>query len=193
MILLFNMFYAPSLIPQMPQLIYQLNSQPAQGDIKASSALAQYSALTTARSDGMFFSIECSEDYPFLTRQDLLDEQAGVTPQIGQAMGAVSMTWYNVCQFWKVNVVPEAQKRAVLSNLPSLVLAGEYDPITPPSYAQEVTLDLSRSFAFLFPGLSHGEEYNSVCSDLIISAFTDNPEQPPSARCIAQMTEPAFV
>ena len=74
----------------------------------------------------------------------------------------------------------------------TLVLAGEYDPITPPSNGQEVAQDLTHSNYFLFPGQGHGQEYSSDCSDQIISAFEDTPDQRPSGTCISQMTEPAF-
>jgi pimeloyl-ACP methyl ester carboxylesterase len=93
---------------------------------------------------------------------------------------------------WDLAAVPAVQKLPVISNLPSLVLAGEYDPITPPSNSQKVAQNLSRSYYFLFPGQGHGEEYSSACSDLIISAFEDHPDQQPAGACISQMTEPAF-
>jgi pimeloyl-ACP methyl ester carboxylesterase len=84
----------------------------------------------------------------------------------------------------------------VVSDIPTLILAGEYDPITPPAYGREVARHLSRSYYFLFPGWGHGEAYvpitGSTCGSLIVSAFEDHPDQRPSGACIEQMTEPIF-
>jgi pimeloyl-ACP methyl ester carboxylesterase len=185
----FSTLYATSLIPAIPQTIFQ---------IKAHS----YTQLATIYgevifdstfSDGMFYSTECSEDWPFLTQQDIATSQQGITPQLAKVFGQEDeQQEYAICQFWKVQQAPAAQKQPVVSNVPTLVLSGEYDPITPPANGQEVARSLSHSYFFLFPGQGHGQEYSSACSDTIIAAFQDNPGQQPDGSCISQMTEPAF-
>jgi len=100
---------------------------------------------------------------------------------------------YDICQLWKVKQLPPTQKQPVTSNVPTLILAGEYDPITPPANAQLTEQTLKNSYFFLFPGMGHGEEYNSDCADTIISSFEDNPTLKPSGVCINNLSEPAFL
>jgi len=42
------------------------------------------------------------------------------------------------------------------SDAPVLLLSGEIDPVTPPSFAEEVAKTLSRSLALTVPGEGHG-------------------------------------
>jgi pimeloyl-ACP methyl ester carboxylesterase len=92
-----------------------------------------------------------------------------------------------------VQQAPAAQKQPVVSDIPTLVLSDEYDPITPPSNGRLAAQMLKNSYYFLFPGLGHGAEYSSPCVDAIISAFDDNPAQRPSDACIVNMGEPNFL
>ncbi|HEY1353922.1 MAG TPA: alpha/beta fold hydrolase [Ktedonobacteraceae bacterium] len=185
----FSTLYATSLIPQIPQTIFQIRAH-------------QYTQLATIYgeivfddtfSDGMFYSAECSEDWPFLTLQDITTSEQGITPQIVKVFGQEDeQQEYAICQFWKVQRVPATQKQPVTSRVPTLIVTGEYDPITPPANGQEVARTLSQSYFFQFPGQGHGQQYSSGCSDQIISAFENNPAQQPDGSCIAQMTGPAF-
>jgi pimeloyl-ACP methyl ester carboxylesterase len=185
---LFGTLYVTSLIALLPQTIYQIRAH----DYRQLASLYGPIMFDDTFSDGMFYSTTCSEDWAFLTQQDIVRSLQGITPQIAKVFGLDEQEEYDICQFWKVQAVPAAQKLPVSSNLPTLVLAGEYDPITPPANAQEVAQDLSHSYYFLFPGQGHGQEYSSECSDEIISAFEDTPNLRPSGACISQMTEPAF-
>jgi pimeloyl-ACP methyl ester carboxylesterase len=187
---LFSTLYATPFIPELPQTIYQVK----EGNYTQLSTLEGEVGFDSTFSDGMFFSAECSEDWPFLTPQDITTSEQGITPQIAKVFGQEDeQQEYAVCQFWKVNRVPAAQKQPVVSNAPTLIVTGEYDPITPPALGQEVGKSLSHSYFFTFPGQGHGQQYSSACSDHIISTFEDNPNQQPDGSCISQMTEPAFV
>ncbi len=185
---LFSTFYVTPFIPLLPQTIYQIREH----NYSQLSSLYGYVMFDDTFSHGLFYSTTCSEDWHFLTKQDITRSVQGIRPQIASVFGAMEQQEYDICQFWNVQAVPIAQKLPVTSSLPTLVLSGEYDPITPPSNGQEVTHHLSHSYYFLFPGQGHGQEYSSDCSNQIISAFEDHPDQQPSGACISQMTEPTF-
>lgn len=185
---LFSSFYVTSFIPLLPQTIFQVRDH----NYTQISQIEGAIGFDSTFSDGMFYSVECSEDWPFLTQQDITTSLQGITPQIATVFSQDEQQEYSVCQFWNVQKVPAVQKQPVVSSLPTLVLSGEYDPITPPSNGQETASHLSNSYFFIFPGQGHGQEYSSACSDTVINAFEDTPTQKPDASCIAQMTEPAF-
>lgn len=187
---LFSTLYATPLIPQLPQTIYQIQAH----NYKQLATLYGLVAFDNTFSDGMFYSTECSEDWPFLTLQDITASERGITPQIAKVFGQEDeQQEYAVCQFWNVQHAPISQKQPVISSLPTLIVTGEYDPITPPANGQEVAKNLNHSYFFTFPGQGHGQQYSSSCSDQIISAFYDNPDQQPDSSCISQMSEPLFV
>jgi pimeloyl-ACP methyl ester carboxylesterase len=84
------------------------------------------------------------------------------------------------------------QKEPVTSSIPTLILEGEYDPITPPANGILTAQTLSRSFFFLFPGVSHSVRTTNACPGIIGQAFLDHPTVKPNASCISSMPEPAF-
>ena len=88
--------------------------------------------------------------------------------------------------------MPAVQKLAVTSSLPTLILSGEYDPITPFSNAQMAQHTLSNSFLYLFPATGHGVFYTASCPDTIMVDFLNQPTVKPDASCIALMSEPNF-
>lgn len=185
----FTGLYGTSLIPFLPGVIYQLKDH----DYRSVPFFLQFTRATRSTlSDGMYYSVECSWEWPSITQQDLNNSIKGITPQIATFRSINIQLSFDICQSWKVKPVPVAQKQPVVSDLPALVLAGEYDPITPPSYGRRVAQNLSNSYFFLFPGQGHGELYSSTCSNRIISAFEDDPSRQPDASCIAQMSGPNF-
>ena len=97
-----------------------------------------------------------------------------------------------VCQFWSVKPVPEVQKEPVTSTIPTLIMEGEYDPVTPPANGMLAAQTLSRSFFFLFPGVTHGVKTPNPCPGTIEHSFLDNPTGRPDATCMSSMPEPNF-
>jgi hypothetical protein len=74
-----------------------------------------------------------------------------------------------------------------------LILAGQYDPITPPEFGRIAARTLRNSFAFEFPGIGHYVMGGSPCAATIMTQFLRNPTRRPDAGCIAQMGPPQWV
>jgi pimeloyl-ACP methyl ester carboxylesterase len=75
----------------------------------------------------------------------------------------------------------------VNSSIPSLILAGEIDPITPPAHAIMLHNNLQKSKIFIFPGQGHGLTMLSDCARDMALQFLDNPDVAPDKSCIAQL------
>jgi pimeloyl-ACP methyl ester carboxylesterase len=100
---------------------------------------------------------------------------------------------YAACQLWGVKPVPAVQKEPVRSSIPTLILQGEYDPVTPPANGMLAAQTLGKSYFFLFPGVGHGvSSHISTCPEDITNAFLENPAEKPDASCISSMPEPVF-
>ena len=186
---LFSAFYATSLIPALPEII----TQTSVGDYAPLAQVYTLLILDNSVSWGMYYSVQCGEDMAFTTRQALMTAANVVRPEIRPEVLESTQADYEVCQFWGQKPVPSIQKQPVKSSLPTLVLAGEYDPITPPANGKEVARDLSHSYFFQFPGTGHGVHYTNTCPDGIIAVFLKQPSVKPDASCIATMGEPVFL
>ncbi len=185
---LFSSFYVTSLIPALPEIITQVSV----GDYRLLSQVYTRIILNNSISWGMYYSVQCGEDLAFASQQSLTTAANVAHPEIRPEVLLSMQADYNVCQFWGQRPVPSEQKQPVKSSIPTLILAGEYDPITPPANGKEVAQDLSHSFYFQFPGTGHGVHYTGTCPDTIIAAFLKQPSVKPDASCIAIMGEPAF-
>jgi len=186
---LFSALYATSFIPALPKMIFQVRNHD-------NSILSQvYGAVEfdDSFSYGMFYSDECSEDWAFVNQNAINASVQGVATQIQPTLKNSLQQEYDSCKQWNVQPTPTAQKQAVVSTIPTLVLSDEYDPITPPANGKLAAQTLKNSYYFVFPGLGHGAEYNSQCVDGIISSFDDTPTQKPAGDCVTNMAEPNFV
>src|SRR5690242_966794 len=144
-------------------------------------------------SEGMYFSVECGEDMAFTSWQKLEQEANVLDPALRVHELDRKEYEFGVCQRWKERPVPTEQKQPVVSSLPTLVLSGEYDPITPPSYGRLAMQTLKHGMLFSFPATGHGVLFTNNCPDKIVSAFLQNPTTQPDSSCLAKMTEPDFL
>ena len=98
-----------------------------------------------------------------------------------------------ICQSWGARETDPIENERVSSDIPTLVLAGEYDLVMPPAWGQIVAEDLSNSFYFEFPGVGNDVSISGECPLSVALAFLDNPSAEPDGGCIAKMSGPAFV
>jgi pimeloyl-ACP methyl ester carboxylesterase len=179
-------------IPLLPEAIFEIR----QHDYTLLSrllSLIDSSNSNTTGSWGMFYSVMCGEDAAFITPETLQTSVEGLPPQAQPALLQSSMSVLSVCQFWGVKPVPAIQKEPVRSSIPTLILQGEYDPLTAPSYGIMTAQTLNKSYFFLLPGVGHLiHSPTSTCPDTIPEAFWDHPTEKPDASCINSMVEPVF-
>src|SRR5258706_534669 len=60
------------------------------------------------------------------------------------------------CQFWPRAPIDAAYYANSPSDLPALILSGELDPVTPPSWGQEVASQWRNSRHIIVPATGHG-------------------------------------
>jgi hypothetical protein len=80
------------------------------------------------------------------------------------------------------------------SALPVLILAGQYDPVTPPGYATDVLATLTNARILLAPGQGHAV-ITSGCMPRLVRQFVEslNPRALDD-RCLLQLGDtPAFI
>jgi len=82
--------------------------------------------------------------------------------------------------------------------IPTLVLNGAYDPVTPQPYGEAVARNLRSAYVYTFPGLGHGSFFPppgmpaTDCVIQIATEFLANPRQAPNSSCLTQI-KPMFV
>ena len=135
---------------------------------------------------GAHYSFACRESTPFAGLERLRREDQRFSWLRGAVSGFLEI---EACRVWDIPPAPPLEHLPVISGIPTLLLAGEYDPATPPSNACSVAKGLIRSYVFEFPGLGHWVTANPVndCPNRIALAFLDDPRRAPPGGCVMTM------
>lgn len=115
----------------------------------ARQATLQTKSLGNTLATGMHHAVICTEDAPFVDENNIPDDS---DTYLGEG---VIQSLMASCKHW-----PEGQrdadfKQAVESDVPTLILSGEADPITPPSYGDSIAEHLSDSLHLVNPDQGH--------------------------------------
>lgn len=137
--------------------------------------------------EGTFTSFNCYEEAPFQTAQMIKEFNQGVHPSLRQAAIENAIAGLEFCKLWSKQNVDKIENEAVVSDIPTLVLAGSLDPVTPPASGKLAAKSLSHSQFVLFPGMGHGLIHRKACPDQIIANFLDYPERFLDISCAAKM------
>ena len=133
---------------------------------------AQFHMIAATMSDalalGMHNSVMCSEDAPYYDR-GTIDLAALESSYIGPVqLEAIEA----MCSLWPAGPVDEDFRKPLATDTPVLLLSGEVDPITPPSYASLAAVDLTN--AKDLTGLQQGHGQAGIgCTPRIIGDFVE--------------------
>lgn len=142
---------------------------------------------------GMRLSVWCSEALPFAVRAD------GDVPADSFAGLDSAVVDPAVCRAWGVPAKPPREVAATVSDVPTLLIAGEYDPLTPPRWAAEAAATLSRSRVVVVRAGTHSESTNwdgDGCAMTAAAGFLADPKGTLAAGdppCLAARTAPEFL
>ena len=189
-VLLFKAQYVTPFIPTLPAMIWQ-TAHGKYGLLKRIFTVIGFPL--TGESLGMQASVLCSEDAPATSDAQIVAAAAGAPASLRPDLETAMTGFLHLCAPWNVPPAPAIRRGPVTSSIPTLLLDGEYDPITPPAYGAAVAATLSHGTRVVFPGTGHGVTFSDPCPDTMVAAFFDDPAQPVNTDCIGAMTEPYFL
>lgn len=175
---LFVGLYNPAVTASMPQMIYDI----ARGDYTIlRDRLGLY--FDSSGALGMQMAVQCAEEFPFNSAQEAYTLARGVQPQIAAVYPASVQPLFAVCQEWTTRVPDPQENLPVRGNLPTLILAGETDPITPPEWGRMVAGDVSNAYFHEFPDNGHWVTRSSRCALQMALTFWQDPTLDPAYAC----------
>lgn len=181
---LFNSLYSPLTASIVPTLV----DRAEQGDFQSlfALALANEDGLDNM-SLGMQLSVLCSEDASRITAAEVSKETAGTIFGL-HLLGAR----LEACDMWPKGQVADDFFAPVVSDVPTLVLSGDIDPVTPPGWGESVVKHLSRGRHITAPGTGHGV-VTTACGNRLVSEFIDRGSADNlDTECIAAIRRPPF-
>ena len=143
------MMYNPQPAARVPLTIHLA----AQGNFVplTQAALGYRKFLVGTGSNGMYLTVTCAEDLPW------------IKPGEGERMAANTFLGdyrlrhqREACALWPRGEVERDYAEPVRSDVPVLILTGEWDPVTPPSNGDAVAKHLKNSLHTVVPHGAHG-------------------------------------
>ncbi len=143
------MLYNPRAASRMPLVIHLA----AQGNFVplAESAIRYRRFLVGTGSNGMYLSVTCAEDLPW------------IKPGEGERMAANTFLGdyrlrqqREACALWPRAEIERDYGKPVRADAPVLIVTGEWDPVTPPSNGDAVAKTLPNSLHIVVPHGAHG-------------------------------------
>src|ERR1041384_714528 len=143
------MLYSPlpaSRVPLMIHLASQGNFAPL-----ARAALEYRVNLVGTGSNGMYLSVTCAEDFPWIKPGE--GERIAANTFLGDYRLRQQR---EACELWPRATIERDYAQPVRSDVPVLLLTGEWDPVTPPSNGDATAKTLKNSLHIVVPHGAHG-------------------------------------
>jgi pimeloyl-ACP methyl ester carboxylesterase len=160
------MLYAPQPAARVPLVLHLA----AQGNYVplVQTAIRYRINLVGTGSNGMYLSVTCAEDLPW------------IKPGEGERMAANTFLGdyrlrqqREACTLWPRAEIARDYAQPVRSDVPVLILTGEWDPVTPPANGDRVAKTLTNSIHVVVPHGAHGLDglEGMDCVDGLIAEF----------------------
>lgn len=161
-----NVLYTPDGLSQAPKLVRQLRDGDDRG--LAETALAGRTLLGGERlAAGFFLSVTCTEDIPFLAK----DVAAKAVGTFGGDYRLQQQT--AACAVWPRGAVSSAHRQPTRSAIPTLLVSGEVDPVTPPSGGDEVLSTLVNGAHVVMRNNGHPIGNAEACINGMFATFLE--------------------
>ena len=163
-----SLIYYPSAYPSLPRLIATVHDRDSQGLGKVLAST--YAARAAEVNQATNIAVEC-RDRPHY--RDPLPAGASVLDRL---------QLYGRCDDW--SEIGPAPLVPIGTAVPTLVLTGEFDPVTRPSQSQHVAALIGRNARWVeFPHIGHNVRAFSPCGAKIAADFIDNPAKSSDTSC----------
>lgn len=138
---------------------------------------------------GMHLSLQCAEEVAFSSAE----AYAAFDAQVPMALreGLSGAYYIELCRRWAVAPASPRENQPVMSATPTLVSAGQFDPITPGKYSAQVHQNLANSQYFFLAGESHGASAGE-CGVKMVGRFLNDPGADASEACATNVPELDF-
>ncbi len=178
------MFYLPDGVSVLPALIDAARDGRLEPLARIIATIEQ--ALEQGMATGMHLSMMCSGEAASAVAADRPD---------GIDSALIRDHWYPVallggepteelCDIWDVELAYSPGDIALPTRVPTLIVTGAFDHVTPPQYGEDLDEALATSHLIQVADAGHGPlESLGSCGRRIVSDFLAEPIEPPDDRC----------
>ncbi|MBI4906061.1 MAG: alpha/beta hydrolase [Acidobacteria bacterium] len=182
--ILFTTLYAPTSASLVPLLIEQAEKGNFSGFLALGSA---FDPSSGSLAQGMHFSVVCSEDAPRIQPGQVDQETADTF--LGAEIAELRL---KPCDFWPKGQVEPSYFTDIASDVPALILSGQLDPVTPPSWGEQVAAQWKNSKHIVVPATGHGAWSSGCVLKLMSKFYNDGTAAKLDPACVQNVKRPPF-
>lgn len=175
----------PDVFGMAPSGMLNRLNQPLQQDIDA------YDGETDGDAQGMYNSVMCHDEFAFADIE-AADQytQNNIPDQMYTGLFNGTLDQFTTCDVWDVGAAEAFVDEAVVSDIPTLVLVGEFDTATPPVWGELTVETLSNGTLVEITGGGHSLVSGNACAISLMDAFFEDPTSLDTS-CVDEL-EPVF-
>ncbi|MEM8862006.1 MAG: alpha/beta hydrolase, partial [Chloroflexota bacterium] len=181
--LVFNIMYSADLVSILPLILTEAAESGDYSPIVGQGLLVSESA---GLYQGLFYSVACTED------ATLIDETAAEASNDGTFFPEMSVNLLQACEGWPTAALDPAFRDPFQSDIPTLLLSGDADPITPPTYAEELLTGLSNGRHIVIPQYGHDVLTVGCVPNLVGEFISEATAADLEDDCLAEIVPPPF-
>ena len=139
------------------------------------------------------FDVFCSESANLTTEQATLARAKSYLPQVPDRVLNIQPKQgrlFQECPIWNVPNADPSMMTPAKSDLPVLVMEGNFDAATAPEWVDRVTPTLPNAQVVRFPFTGHSVLDKSTCALTVFKSYLDNPATLVDHTCADQITLP---
>ncbi|MBP6017424.1 MAG: alpha/beta hydrolase [Candidatus Promineofilum sp.] len=179
----FNILYSAELQSLLPLLIHHAHET---GDFTPLVIQALTVSEGTGVYPGLLYAVACSEDAP------LIDPEEAAEIQAGTSFGTLAENFQAICATWPRAEVAADMRQPLQSDIPTLLLSGDADPVTPPAYAETVAATLANGRQLVVPGYGHGVLAVGCMPRVVAQFIRDGRADALDTACLDELQPPPF-
>jgi pimeloyl-ACP methyl ester carboxylesterase len=180
-----NEMYDTERLQWLPVLIADV----ARGEYQSLKYHVENTVNGSGSNVGAFWAVMCNDDANIFNRRPTR-EDAESYPYLRHFLTPNREP--SVCEAWRTK--PDmGNPYVVTSAIPTLLLAGGFDPVTTVEYAEMAAETLSMSHLQVFPANGHIQIRRNKCAWELINEFLSDPLERPNPECLSSLRQPAFM
>jgi pimeloyl-ACP methyl ester carboxylesterase len=137
---------------------------------------------------GLLFNITCNEDFPRISEMDF---ELDADNNFGG--GDSHFSFKMVCPLWPQYRPSDIFYKSVIADIPTLILSGDLDPVTPPSNGEYSAKSLPNNHHIVVKNASHTVAMSTCASDIINEFLTSLKPKKLDESCLEEIPNESFM
>lgn len=186
----FGSLYLQQGVSELPALITEVGA----GDytlLEEGAASVLLEALEANLSFGTFFATECNSEVSFsdpATQAATYEDLPFWEGVFATSAGIAAPFIYDICADMGLGDFDGDDNDPLTSDIPTLLTAGEFDPVTPFIWIEQAADGLSNVYSYEIPAFAHAAILQNPCTFGVLQSFLADPTTAPDTSCFAGLT-----